>query len=286
MLAVIIICISLFVFFLFLGIASISDQKGRRKGDGDEWLFSGFFENAYDELFKHKKPEEIAPKVGIGVEEYYRDCAIARVKPNLKKSVILAVFGLVLMFACLIIGLFTSYFICLIGFFAYLILAEFEKRRMHRISENRREEIEDDLPRFLDLLEAELVVGLPIENAIYILCRKLPDMLLAREFMDSLNRMKLGADGWQDALTDMADRYNVETLSSFVLNITTAYRRGISITRTIETKNRDIKQSHIVSIRERSGKVTNAILLPTALLQLIPMVVFLLFPTLVTLTGL
>ena len=157
---------------------------------------------------------------------------------------------------------------------------------MHRISENRREEIEDDLPRFLDLLEAELVVGLPIENAIYILCRKLPDMLLAREFMDSLNRMKLGADGWQDALTDMADRYNVETLSSFVLNITTAYRRGISITRTIETKNRDIKQSHIVSIRERSGKVTNAILLPTALLQLIPMVVFLLFPTLVTLTGL
>lgn len=35
-----------------------------------------------------------------------------------------------------------------------------------------RLQVSSELPRFLDLLQSELIVGMPIENAIYIIAEK------------------------------------------------------------------------------------------------------------------
>lgn len=281
MLYLILILIAAFVFLLFIGIAAQSEDKLNKQED--TWLFTGFAKNVYQELFPGKDPDEVARKFGINTEEYYRNCAILRVEPEIEKLVVSVSGGVLCLLAGVMLGALVHYLFFLIGMIGYLVLSQYQPRKLKSACEERRMEIESDLPRFLDLLEAELQVGLPIETAISILCRKLPDMLLAQEFLDSLNRMKLGESGWQAALSDLAERYNVETLTNFVLNITTAYNRGVSIADTVAQKNYEIKQTHILNIRERSGKITNKTLIPIAILQLLPMLLFLMFPTIIVL---
>ncbi len=47
-------------------------------------------------------------------------------------------------------------------------------------------------------MQSELIVGMPIENAIYIIAEKF-DSLLSREFLEAMNEMELGISGWQQA---------------------------------------------------------------------------------------
>ena len=80
-------------------------------------------------------------------------------------------------------------------------------------------------------------------------------------------------------------RYDEETLSDFVLNVSTSYTKGVSIAATVSKKAKDIRETHVLAVKERAGKVTNTILLPMAIFQLMPMIVFLIIPILSELTG-
>lgn len=95
----------------------------------------------------------------------------------------------------------------------------------------------------------------------------------------------MGASGWQQAMEDVAARYDEETLSDFVLNVSTSYTKGVSIAATVSRKAEDIRETHVLAVKERAGKVTNTILLPMAIFQLMPMIVFLIIPILSELTG-
>lgn len=68
-------------------------------------------------------------------------------------------------------------------------------------------------------------------------------------------------------------------------NVSTSYTKGVSIAATVSKKAKDIRETHVLAVKERAGKVTNTILLPMAIFQLMPMIVFLIIPILSELTG-
>ena len=246
----------------------------------DGWLFGHFREKVFDAAFPGKTPEEAALVLGIDIEKYYRSCALVRAKPDGTGLAADYVTGLFLLATCAFAGLFAGFAFPAAGILSFLFLAFYRQSRLNAKAEERRSQMAGELPRFLDLLQAELQVGMPIENAIYIICGKMPENILFREFFYALNEMRLGASGWQEALEKMADTYDIETLSEFVLNVTTAYTRGVSITETVVRKNADIRKTHLLTVKEKAGKMTNMVLFPVAAFQLLPMLVFLMAPVL------
>ena len=170
------------------------------------------------------------------------------------------------------------------GILGFFILVGYEQMTLNAKAESMKAQIADELPRFLDLLQAELQIGMPIENAMLVICEKFP-ALISTEFLRALSESQMGASGWQQAMEDVAARYDEETLSDFVLNVSTSYTKGVSIAATVSRKAEDIRETHVLAVKERAGKVTNTILLPMAIFQLMPMIVFLIIPILSELTG-
>lgn len=275
----------IFIFLMVIGISAlIYEKKNRRtryaKDNPEDWLLHDFNSKLYHVFFSDKDVDEAAIKIGINIEQYYKNCALLNVKPDTRNLVIKNIYGIVLlMLSFIFLFIFHPLFMP-IGLIAFLYFSKWEVIKVKHKAGMMRETVKSELPQFLELLSAELIVGIPIDRAIQILCEKY-DSLLSKEFLTSLNDVKLGAGQWQQALENVAYKYEIETLSDFVLDIEIAFRKGISVTQSVITKTKDIKQKHLLNVKEKAGKTENTILIPIALLQFIPMLIYILLPTLV-----
>ena len=249
-------------------------------------LAGDFCHILYRSIFGTKDPVDTVSRFGIDPERFSSDCAVVGMTADLKKLAIHYTAALVLLVLGVIMLLTAG---ILPGFLCAgtaLIFMTLDKSAVSSKAKQMKAEIASELPNFLDLLRTELAVGVPVENAICDICEK-KDSLLSREFIKAMNEMQMGASGWEDALESMADRYDVDTLTDFVFEVTTAYRNGTSITQAVTRKAEDIKQVHLLNIKERAGKTTNTILIPLTIFQIIPLIAFFLIPAFVgTLSGL
>lgn len=279
--------VGLSLFLIILAIATIhydNKIKGTRyaRRHPNDWLFSDFDDQVYQAFFKDKNSDDVAKKIGLNLEEYEKSCAICQETPNTKKIDVYFLYGMFSLLVTAILALATkAYALLLIGVIGFFYFVYYQQHKERQKAQRMRDEIANELPRFLDLLQAELDVGLPIEIAIRKLAERM-DTLLAREFLASLNDVQLGSSGWQEALEDLAAKYDVETLTDFVLNVNTAYSRGVDIADVVTRKTKDIKDSHVLGVKERAGKATNTILLPITIFQIVPMIAFLMIPALGT----
>jgi len=276
--------LALFLFVLFFGAMAYELGKknnGLNREGENEWIFSNFSDRLYEIIFGEADEDEVATSLGLNVEKYYRNCELTKTKPDVHGLVIDFIYSVLLFVISIFMALFGGVFFIVLGILAFFFLIYYKQVKMSKKAEEMRMRIVEDIPRFLDLLQSELSAGLPAESAIYILSEKMKGSLLSREFMEAFNTMGLGAEDWTKAITRTAEKYDVDILSDFVMNIVTAYERGISITDTVIRLNRDIKQTYILNIKERSDKMTNTILLPITAFQFIPMIAFILIPALV-----
>ena len=262
---------------------NVRDRKLEEE-NRDEWLFADFHNILYDAMFSKKIPEDVSESLGINAEKYEKDCRTAGLEPDLKKMIARNLYA----FVVLIFGIVVAVFVHLLpGFLlaaAGLCLMYAEKTRISSRAAKMQREIESEIPDFLDLLKTELDVGVPVELAIYNICKKKDD-LLSREFFRTMKEMQLGASDWSSAMEAMADRYNVDTLTEFVLETTTAYRNGTSIADAVRRKAESIRRTHLLNVKEKAGKATNTILLPMTICQIIPMIAFLMIPTMMQAMG-
>lgn len=250
------------------------------KNNPDDWLFHDFYLKVYSALFGRKEPEDVAGKVGINIEKYYKNCKITRTKPNAKKLIVNTIYGFFAFAVGMILGVLCSFWFVPIGCIFFFFLAFYEQKRLADQAEGMRNQVAGELPRFLDILQTELIVGMPIESAIYIICDKF-DSLISREFLEALNESELGVSGWQQAMENVAVKYDIETLSDFVSDISTAYAKGVSITNSVVRKTKEIKATHLLNIKERAGKATNTMLIPIAIFQFVPLIAVIMLPTII-----
>ena len=74
--------------------------------------------------------------------------------------------------------------------------------------------------------------------------------------------MKLGISGWNQAVENVAEKYDVETLNDFAMDISTSYKKGIPVVHSVARKTKEIRQTHLLTVKERASKATNTILMP------------------------
>ena len=283
----ILVVIAIILFALLSADLIYRKIAGSRKlgaGNGCESLFSDFHLIVYDAFFGLKAPEDAAALFGVNAEKYYSDCRTAGHKADLKKLIARYIYG----FFMVILGILSGILINILPGILFagtgICLMLVEKSRISSKAEKRQNEIERNIPDFLDLLKTELDVGVPVEIAIHNICEKKDD-LLSREFFRTMKEMQLGASDWCSALEAMADRYNVDALTEFVLETTTAYRNGTSIAGAVRRKSESIRKTYLLNVKEKAGKATNTVLLPMTLCQIIPMIIFLMIPTMLQAMG-
>lgn len=274
---------AILIFIIFLTAMQYSKSNKHSvygKNNPDDWLFHNFYLKVYSAFFGIKEPEDVAIKLGINIEKYYKNCQLTRTRPNAKRLIVNTIYGFAAFLVSILLSLLVSPVFAALGVFLFFYLVFFEQQRLNSKAEEMKEQVAAELPRFLDILQTELIVGLPIETSIYIICEKF-DSLISMEFLEALNEMELGISGWQQALEKVAAKYDIETLSDFVLDVSTSYMKGVSITDSVVRKTKEVKETHLLNIKERAGKATNTMLIPMAIFQFIPLIVLIMFPTMI-----
>lgn len=274
---------AILIFIIFLTAMQYSKSNKHSvygKNNPDDWLFHNFYLKVYSAFFGIKEPEDVSIKLGINIEKYYKNCQLTRTRPNAKRLIVNTIYGFAAFLVSILLSLLVSPVFAALGVFLFFYLVFFEQQRLNSKAEEMKEQVAAELPRFLDILQTELIVGLPIETSIYIICEKF-DSLISREFLEALNEMELGISGWQQALEKVAAKYDIETLSDFVLDVSTSYMKGVSITDSVVRKTKEVKETHLLNIKERAGKTTNTMLIPMAIFQFIPLIVLIMFPTMI-----
>lgn len=256
-----------------------ADKKLKKEtGYKEEPLYKDLDVKIYD-AFIHKKPETVARKIGINAEEYYKNCELIRKPANLKG--LIAKIGLsamtVLWFT--VVGLITkNWYVSIAGILIGLFLIVYLVKRPEEQAADVRAQIVAEMPRFLDMLQTALYINMPVEEAISITAKHLKGTLLADEFAKTVAEIQLGAFGWQTALENMSHKYEVDIFSDFVLDIVTAYDKGIPIYDVVARKNKEIKQTNLLTLKENASKLNSTIVIPIAIFKLLPLIVILCIP--------
>ena len=246
---------------------------------GKTWFFENWELQIYDALFKNKEPAVIGKAIGVDVAKYNHNCILIKSDNKLKQVIIDKICGFIIVGISGIITLLTAnLFIVLIGLIASFPLIALPIHNIETAAEKRRFTISEELPRFLDMLHSALIIGLPINQAIEITAQNLPGTVLSEELLQTLADTQVGAYSWQDALEKLANDYQVDSFSDFVLDITNAYSMGASIQDSVARKSKEIKETNLITMKERASKLTNTILFPVLLFKIIPIIAIMAIP--------
>ncbi|MCX7842961.1 MAG: type II secretion system F family protein [Clostridia bacterium] len=132
----------------------------------------------------------------------------------------------------------------------------------------RQKKIANSLPDVLDLLTVSVEAGLGFDGALAKVIDKMPGPL-AMELENVLQEMKVGKQK-RDALKDMAERVNVQDLTTFVGSIIQADQLGVGIGNVLRIQSEQMRQKRRQRAQEKAMKAP--------VKMLIPMVLFI-FPT-------
>jgi len=271
------------VFFWIIFLFAMRHKKKADQVRPDQpqinpWLFDNWCANIYDSLFK-SKPEYIARRIGVNVDSYLHNCTITRLPAKLKDVIVKKLFGFLLIAICGFVGVaIANMFVVMGGILAAFPLIFFEVQKVDKAAKIKKFRMVDELPRFIDLLQTALQINMPVEDAIILTAKNLNETVLAGEFLNAVADMQMGVQDWQAALERLARSYEIDALSDFVLDLVTSYNKGVPIADAVARKSRDIKQSNLLSMKERASRLTSTILLPVLGFKVVPLLALLCIP--------
>jgi Flp pilus assembly protein TadB len=281
------ICISVLAIITILSIIAIfiyDKNKGKQtlstSNDITDWLFSNFQHTVFTTFYKNPKGESLC---GINIEEYYRYCKIVHESPSLENLVALRIEAAGISFILLLLALLMSYNItftavCLLiaaGIIYLLWIMPFSQ--IKNKAEERLFHIQDDLPRFLSLLEKAM--DLPIDQAMIVTATKFQSPL-SEDIIDSINKVSLGANGWTETLVDLAKVYKIEDFSDLILEIVNSYEQGVNVRELVNRKAKEVEETRLYAVEAHDSKIKTLIFLPIIALKVLPLMVMICLPML------
>lgn len=278
--------ITLVLFALIsIGIIAREYSKYGAFRDENEPFFHEFFKKAYY-LVTQKDPRKVAKRFGIDGEKYMYACDLVKVKAELERMIVLKVLGisiLIIFFAFALLLKNIPFLIVGIVIGGLLVFVPGQKTLSD--AEQRKNALFQELPRFLDLFQTALYINLPVEEAIKITAKNLEGTVLSEEFMDAMSDVKIGARSWQMALERISRKYDIDEFSDFVLDLILSYNKGLNIYEMVKRRNNDLKQTSLLTMRERAIKLSNTILLPISLFEILPLIGILMIPIILQLNA-
>ena len=163
--------------------------------------------------------------------------------------------------------------LAVLGFFAPDLI-------LQRKIDDRRQEIERQLPDTLDLLVISVEAGLGFEQAVDRTATSVPGAL-SEEMRRMLQETRMGASR-SDALRALDERTQVEDLRTFILAMLQADTFGISIARILKSQAEETRIRRRQHAQERAQKAPIKILFPLAFFIFPAIFVVVLLPALLT----
>lgn len=274
------------IFFVILALFSKPRQSTLRKDQNnqDDWLYSNFFESMYDIFCGSADPVAVSKALGLEYDKYMINCNIIGREPNFKMECMMRIVGTISFVLGIILSIvFFSPFPIILGIAAFVLLVTRITKTAESSATLKKHKLVQDLPRFVDLLLSALEINMPVELAIIKTAENIP-CVVSDELKSSLAEMQMGAKSWQQALEDIAHKYEIDLFSDFVLDIITAYNKGVSITASVTRQSYEIKQNALLTAKERTAKMTTTILAPIVMFKIVPLMVIMMLPIIQTIT--
>ena len=265
--------------FLFtVGIGAVPKRSILDRDNTEEWIFTNGFQRVYSAVLGDTDPVRISKAFGLEYDKYMVDCSVVGTVPNMEKEAMMRVVGVF----CFIFGILMSVVLMspypiVLGCIVYFALASAVPRGTHQKALSKKRRISNDLSRFVDLFLSALEINFPVEIAITQTAESLP-CELSTELLEAMAETQVGAKNWQQALEALARKYEIDQLSDFVLDIITAYNKGVSVTEAVARKSFEIKQSSLLNAKEKTAKMTNTILVPLVFFKILPLIIVLMLP--------
>lgn len=280
---------SLTVFFLVAGIGSNNPKKKLLQNDKPlpkhHWLWTDFIEKMYDAIFQNRSMSAVGRKLSFDLEEYESACRILERKAEPKKEIMLRMTAYVTLAVCTITVIITFFLPAIVlALTVYVVFCMLRDSGLKHAVEMKKANISYELPRFADLLYASLVIGMPIELAIEIVASKLPGDL-AVELKRSITKAKIGADSWEGALESLANKYEIDELSDFVMDMVTSTKQGVPVAESVGRKSAEMKHERILKAREAATKMSSAIIAPIMIFKMMPLILLMLMPLMTQMQG-
>lgn len=133
---------------------------------------------------------------------------------------------------------------------------------LYGAARKRRDEIETQLPDFLDVLAVTVTAGLSFRTALERSCESMPGVL-AEEFRLALRQMELGTNR-REAFEGLRRRNKVEPLSQFVTAIQQAEELGAPLGSALVEISQDMRRSDAQFMRRKAQQLNPRITAITA----------------------
>ncbi len=147
-------------------------------------------------------------------------------------------------------------FILFVGFFG-------PEAYLNRKIDERRKEMERQLPDIIDLLVISVEAGLGFESAMGRVVENVPGEL-SREFSRTLQETRVGVSRNQ-ALRHLADRTDVDDLNTFILSLIQADQFGVSISRMLRVQADEMRVRRRQRAQERAFAAPVKLVFPLVL---------------------
>ena len=278
---------TLIVCILLMILSYDKSLKKKKLTDVDEndWLFHNFHEKFYY-TFISKEPEGVM--FSIDTTECAHCCRVLKIPDNTKQIIAMRLEGLLLF----IVALGAAYVLMpvpilaavsmIMGVCAVTALSVMPYSRLKSNVDHRLYEIEETLPRYLSLLSKAL--GLPIEQAIEVTAQSFP-CTLSSDLLDCCNSIRLGANGWQEALTSLANVYKLDSFNGFVMDIIQAYSQGTDIQEAVIRKTYALEQNRLYIVEQEDARTKSLIIIPMVVFKIIPLMAIMMIPMIPSITG-
>lgn len=281
------------VFFAVIFVAVIKDEISSKNSrnpreDKNEWLFSNWEEKVYD-TFTRNDPEIILRKLGVEVDEYKRNCQVAKIKqPKLKKLAADKIVGIFILLLALVLIIASngSGFVAPVALvLVAMLIYQGDVDKVKKQAKANRNKIEKDLPRFLDLLQTALYIDIPVSDAILITAKHLKNTLISKELIASIAETQMGSVSWQSALQELALVYDVDILSDFVQYLINGYEKGLNIYDVVSRQAVETRKISLISAEENASKLNTSILIPIGIFKVFPLIAIIGYPIVYQMLG-
>jgi tight adherence protein C len=159
-----------------------------------------------------------------------------------------------------------------LGVFGFLLPSIWLDRKIKA----RKKEIQKSLPDAIDLLSISVESGLGFDPALMRVAEKW-DNALTREFARMLSEMRIGKPR-REALREMAERIDNDSLTTFVSSVIQADQLGVPITQVLRIQSETLRVKRRQIAEELAHKAPIKMLIPIAFLIFPAMFVIILGP--------